>query len=340
MMATMRPTIARTLAAFALAACLAPPAAHAQRVVTYDTLAMGSPVAVSCGFCAGERFGVIFRELPPPARGLEAADFPLELREVHVAMASARLTGAAGSYACGGSTMGATIMAELEVWSGTTPPAGSIAAKPAMGAWDPAEQLLWVGPAAIQLSVSDMDGSSRYTTQFNRLIVQDAMGAPIPVDGAQRYIRVVLTLPDGMGTSSSCTDAMLTPPAGFPMRDGDGTIATERSFIYASGAGWFWNEGVPGGGIGGDWGIRIEVSPMGVPVDGGVDGGPDGGSDGGTDSGTDTGPNDGGAGADAGMADPGGGGCSCRVQPSDPPKSAWALGLMLVSLALRRRRRG
>ena len=53
--------------------------AAAQRTVAHDVLTGETPTALTCGFCAGEKIGVVFRELPGDAHGLDPADFPIQL---------------------------------------------------------------------------------------------------------------------------------------------------------------------------------------------------------------------------------------------------------------------
>jgi hypothetical protein len=333
----------RTLAAALLFTLLPAAAARAQRTVTQDTLSRDTPVALTCGFCGGERFGAIFRELPAPFRGLEPGDFPLRLHAVQVAMASATLvTGAGGGYTCEGRAAGGTALGDVEVYAGTMIPTGAILSQPADMPW-PGETLVWAATEVpLSLSTAEMDGSSRYEVMFNRLLTVGAMDAPIDVAAPASYLRVAVTLGTGMGTSASCVDMMLPEPTGFPMRDADGRIAMERSYIYASGAGFLWNEEAR---VNGDWGIRVEVEPLGGGTDdGGVpdtDGGADvdGGAD--TDAGSAT---DAGTGLDAGSGGGDGGddGCGCRIagrRRASHAAGALGLGALAAMFSRARRRR-
>jgi hypothetical protein len=308
--------------------------ATAQRVVSHDTLSGDSPVAVTCGFCAAERFGVLFRDLPAPARALAPSDFPLVLNEIRIALASARVTGSPGAYTCAGSTRGGTVTMDVDVYAGETPPTGSIRALPEADAW-PTETLVWAGSAPLAVSVAEADGSMRYEVNFNRFMVADETGGPVRVDAPNTYLRAVVTLAAGTDESQSCLDIGQMPPAAFPVRDNDGRIADERSFIYAVGIGWLWNEEVPGMPIGGDWGLRLQIT-----------------SDATTDPDAGPGPPDGGL-RDAGRPDGGlvfvdaggpgtaaGGGCGCHAVGARRTSGlgmGWLLAA-IVGLGWRRRR--
>lgn len=310
------------------AALLALPApAAAQLRIVHDTLGADMPTQITCGFCATEQFGVIFRDLPAGRRGLAPTDFPLTIDAVDVGLGAANVEAAR----CVPQRTGGTIVTALAIYVGDVPPTGSILALPEVGEW-PGETLVWASDEVpVTLSVENEMG--QYELQFNHLEIRDEMSMPMRVESGS-YLRVVFTLPAGApGTSDICA-APLEPAGGYPVRDNDGRIADERSFIYAAGAGWFWNEGVPGGGIDGDWGIRISVFPSGVSpgTDGGApgtDGGPDapdagGGGDGGTaamDAGPDPMPMD---------------GCGCRASGRAGGRSTAGLGLVLAALVARR----
>lgn len=328
-----------------------PAGARAQRTLAYDTLSDSTPVAVTCGFCAGEAFGVVFRELPTPLRGLDPGDFPIELRSVSIAMASARTTGSAGAYACEGVLAGGTVLATVEVWAGMTPPSGSIADRPIADAWTPGEILAWASDEVpIELSVPDADGSSRFALTLNTIELADESGGPVVIPMPATYVRVVVTLPGG-GESTACDALSLEGPGGVPVRDDDGRISDERSFIYAEGAGFLWNEEAraPGAsdGIAGDWAIRLSLVPSTTtpPRDGGPrpsDAGA-GGDAGELDGG---GALDAGAGEDAGGGGGGGDGCACAAAGSRTgragDRAAWAAtlaGAIAASVAARARRR-
>ncbi len=322
---------------FAIASALVALPASAQQTIAYDTLSADSPVAVTCGFCSGERFGVIFRDLPAPAVGLNADDFPIQLQAMQIALASADAIGSAASYTCSGSTVAGMASVGIAIYAGETVPS-DITAMPADDVW-PSESLVYSNPdVPVERSVADETGSASYTVNFNRLVLEDDLGAPFRVEAPNTYVRVVVTLNGGTDLSSASCDAlMLEPPSAFAVRDNDGVIANERDFIYADGAGWIWNEDVPGGGISGDWALRLEVVAEGMPM---ADGGttmPDAGP---ADSGS--GAPDSGGGGD-GSADTGttgdDGGCSAVgvVRPASP----WGLVALLFffGLAIRRARR-
>ncbi|MCB9591461.1 MAG: hypothetical protein H6719_01905 [Sandaracinaceae bacterium] len=324
----------RRLALFTCLGLLVPTAASAQLRVIHDTLSADTPTSITCGFCAGEQFGVIFRELPSGRRGLEPTDFPLTIDAIEVALGAAHVE----ASMCVPQRSGGTVTAAMAIYAGDTVPTGSILALPETGEWSATETLVWASDA-VPLGLSVENDMGLYELMFNRLEVADDMGMPITV-ASGTYLRVVITLPVGeAGTSNLCA-APLEPAGGYPMRDNDGLIANERSFIYAGGAGWFWNEGVPGGGIGGDWGIRLSVFPSGVVpgTDAGVMG---------TDAGTPdvdgggTPDVDGGATTDVDAGEtvtPPSDGCSCRAAAPSPGSPA-ALAVALLGLAWIARRR-
>jgi len=310
--------------------CTAP--ATAQLRIVHDTLSSETPTALTCGFCSGEQFGVVFRELPG-RRGLEPTDFPLEIDTIEIGMGAANVE----SGACVPQTTVRTISAALAIYAGTELPTGDIRSLPEVGEWNSSEVLVWATDAApLTLSVENAEG--RYELTLNSLEIRDEMMAPVAVASGS-YLRVVITLPEGTpGTSSVCTDP-LVPPDGFPIRDNDGRIADERNFLYAVGLGWFWNEAAPGGAINGDWAIRLGVFPSGVAP--GTDAGPPG-SDAGpaaTDGGAaidDAGPS---TGTDAGPETLPDDGCGCHAAGADAsPAHPLLLGLLAGALLLRRRR--
>ncbi len=298
--------------------------AAAQERVVQDTLSADTPTGVTCGFCATERFGVVFRELPAPRRGIEPEDFPLRLAAVQVAMAAATVS---PGPTCTPSTSGGTITAPIEIYAGSEIPTGAITSLPAEGPWNASEELVFAADAPLALSV-DADGMGRYAIDFNELEVRDESGGEIVVD-AGTYLRVVVTLP-AAEPATACTGG-LDLPGGFPVRDADGRIADERGFIYAAGVGWLWNEQAS---INGDWGIRLALFRA-PPRDGGtveLDASTSGDAGAVRDAG--------GAAMDAatapdGGAEPSGGGCSCRAGRSR--SAGWPLAIALACLALRRR---
>lgn len=304
----------------------APSTAWAQRRIVHDTLGAGVPTAVTCGFCAGEKFGVVFRELPAPRNGLDPADFPITLDTLELGMAAAGVA----SGACVASTTGGSIDAAVEIYAGDTVPTGDISGLPADAAWSTGETLVWSTDAA-PLTLSVADTSGRYELTVNTLQIRDDLDMPIVVPSGS-YLRVVVTLPAGTPGSSSLCEPTFESPGGFPVRDDDGQIAPERNFIYALGAGWFWNESFPGGEIGGDWAIRLGVFANGPGrTDGGVS------ADAGTtpDAGSSI---DGGGGADAGVG-PVDEGCGCRAaRPSHAGLAPALLALVGLTAFARRRK--
>lgn len=321
----------------ALLSTLALPAAAQPRVVTFDSLGGETPSAVTCGFCAGEKFGVVFRDLPPPSRGLDADEFPIELRTVRVAVASARVM----AGACSGTTEGGVGLATLAVYAGETAPSGDISALPEDGPWPGETEVIVAEDLPLTRSSADVEGGSMFEVAFNELRLVDEGEPPVIVDRPNAYLRVVFTLQEEIGDrSSSCTSAGLPSPGMFPLRDNDGRIADERSFIFAGGLGWLWNEDSRIR-LGGDWGVRVEVVPMGSPDE---DAGPPA-MDAGTDAGAeeeDAGPAEEDAGRDAAAADAGrepmgDDGCGCRS--GGDPSGAILLALVIPLLARRRHRR-
>lgn len=294
-----------------LIALLALPA-HAQRTVAYDTVSDGFPAAVTCGFCAGEKFGVVFYELPG-GTGLRADEFPLTLTAIQIAVARIRVTGSAlgGGYTCAGSNMEGTVDLTLDVFAGETVPT-SIRNLPASGAW-PGETMVLTTEATATVSVATADGGSEFNVTLNEIPIPEG---GVLVEAPATYLRVVASIPGG-GSSASCTELGFTSPGAVAIRDDDGRVAPRRSLLYALPVdlgglgipgGWYWNEEVPsddGGppGVAGDWALRISVSPSSAPpVDAGptpprdagtLDGGPIATEDAGTSSDAST-PFDGG----------------------------------------------
>jgi MYXO-CTERM domain-containing protein len=319
-----------------LFALLAPSPALAQITIAHDTLSPSTPVAVTCGFCAEEAFGVVFRELPI-GRGVNPGDFPLELRGIEVAMASARTTGSPGAYVCQGTLMDGTIHAEVWIYAGVTMPTGPIGSIPVRDPWSTGETLVWASDdVPIEPSRPDVEGSAMFMLGLNTFDLTNEFGETIVVDAPNTYLRVVVVIPEG-GGSTLCTGASMMPPAGVPMRDDDGRIAPERSFIYAAGTGFLWNEMA---GVNGDWAIRVSIVPStAMSPDGGRrDAGPrDAGRRDAGPAMADTGAtSDLDAGPDAGPPAPGGG-CSCRTAPRSRSWLGAALGLVVLAAARRRR---
>jgi MYXO-CTERM domain-containing protein len=283
----MRPNLVSFCVIFLSMGALAAPAA-AQRTIAYDTVSESTPAAVSCGFCAGEKFGVIFREIAPGV-GLQTDEFPLTINSFKVAVASASVMGDGiiTPFSCQGSGEGGTVGVTLEAYAGTDVPTGSIVSKPATGPWA-GEMMVFAESVELERSIETTPGSRMYNVMINTIMVDGG----VMVDAPNTYVRVVATIPSG-GMSASCTALTLSPPGAVGIRDDDGRIDNEIGFIYAlnpiSGLGgipqgWHWNESmmisdpVTGAtGIGGDWLIRMDITPAsGPPPDAGTT--PDGGS--------------------------------------------------------------
>ncbi len=320
-----------------LLTALVPSVASAQQVLSHDTIAGDTNVAITCGFCANEKIGVIFRELSTPRNGLEPSDFPIEVEGVQVALANAQISMLG---ACVGAVDAATIDVSIEIWAGIEPVEGDgLDEMPVEGPWGGPdnEMLLVQSVTPVTLSTADAPGSMRYEAQFNELALIEEDGRALRVEAPYKYLRVVVTLMGGRGESPPCEAGGFEAPGGFPIRDDDGVIQANRSFFYASGVGWIWNDDErPMFHINGDWAIRIEYNSAGSGTrDGGStpdasirrdatifdsgDGGPDGGSGDDDDD------------------------CSCAVPGAKPPTESdrgWALLAFAAGLcAVRRRRR-
>lgn len=312
--------------ALALAGALAS-RASAQQTIAYDTLSESAPVGLSCGFCASEAYGVIFREIGGIA-GLQPTAFPLEVQSVSLALGAAEVTGSPGQ--CHGLAAGGQALVHLEVWAGTTlVDADDIHAMPAIGAAWPGEELVAsFDDLPVQMSVPTADGGTGFNLMLNEIpLAVDPDPFPT-VDETHRYLRVVVQLQDG-GSSSTCAP-MTDAPAGFPVRDDDGTIDDHRAFIFASGGvGWLWNDTA---GVHGDWGLRVKVRSLARP-DAGVDAaGLDAGSTSDAGSTVDAAALDGGSTAPAPAS-------SCGCAASVPRTSALAaIGLVGLAALLARRR--
>lgn len=253
-------------------------AAAQGRDVTFDSVTTGTPATIECGFCAGERFGTVFRQLASPTRpGLRTSEFPLRLDSMLVAVARTNESGGA----CSGTSAEGTVSMMIEAYAGTTPPRGSILSKPSSGPW-PGETMVFGQSADLQLSVESPPGSMMYNIMVNTVSID--MGVMVPAPNT--YIRVVVTIPNGSGTTTAETCGLLelSPPGAVGLIDGDGPIENEVDFIYAINPlgdlvgypeGWHWNEeSNPSAGvmpINGDWVLRIHVTPMGgTETDGGT----------------------------------------------------------------------
>jgi hypothetical protein len=301
------------------------PRAHAQVTLAQDTLSMDSPAAALCGFCGSEGFGVVFRELPAPARGLLAEDFPLTLRYVEVALGAARLDGTTCQTVAEGGTVGV----DLEVWAGVTPPGETIGAAMPGEPWPGTSEELVFGATDVPIELSiPASGAMGFSLQLNRFEVMDEMGMPLRIASPFTYLRVYVQLHDSALPGPSCPFSS----DGSPLRD-DGRIADQRSYILANGMGFLWNEDAR---VGGDWAVRLGIIPAippavdagprpdtGVTVDGGVGGADAAGLDAGASAGADAGPSG------------GGGGCSCRAAGGEERGSLLA-SLFVLAAALAR----
>lgn len=288
-------------ASFVFALSTLAPRVEAQRIVTFDTVSPETGSAVTCGFCAGEKFGVVFRELER-GNGLEREDFPFVLRGVRVALANASVV----DGLCQGSMVAGDAVMSMQVYGGVTAPSGDISANPEEGPWDGETLLIEAIDVPLTRSALSEDGM-RYMVELNDLQIRDPeTDEDIRVEAPMTYVRVAFTFGEQADRNPACESMGLVSPTAFPMRDTDGVIQDERDFIFgAGGLGWQWNEDV---GVAGDWAVRLEVEIEGTVFDdaGTPDPGPtDAGSEdaGAADAGTD------GANPDAGEAG-GGGGCA------------------------------
>lgn len=269
--------------------------AQAQRHVQYDTLSDSTPAAISCGFCAGEKFGMVFRPLSG-GRGLRPEDFPFALNSIEVAVARTQVTGDLFSgYMCQGTAGGGMVSMMIGVYAGETPPSGSIVSMPVTGPW-PGESMVFGESTDLTLSTETSAGSMMYDVMFNTI----DMGA-IRVDPPNTYIRVAIDIPTG-GTSASCSDLGIGGPGAVGIRDDDGRIDSTVDYIYAINPlgglggisqGWHWNEdpeisdpATGTTGINGEWGIRLNIMPMGTTTPDAGTPMPDAGTPPMTDSGT------------------------------------------------------
>ncbi|MBW2461008.1 MAG: hypothetical protein JRH11_05140 [Deltaproteobacteria bacterium] len=284
----MRPTTLALIAATTSSLLLVAGSAAAQRVVAYDTASVGTPAAVTCGFCGGEKFGVVFRELGAGV-GLQADEFPLTINSLQIAVASATVTGDGLStpVLCRGSAEEGTVGVTVEIYAGPTAPTGSILDNPQVGPWA-GETEIFAQSIDLTRSFEMPSGSAMYNVELNDVTVDG--GAM--VDASNTYVRVVATVPSG-GSSTTCTTLGLPSPGAVGIRDNDGRIGNNVGFIYALNPldgllgiaeGWHWNESpeitdIMGGaaGIDGDWLIRMNIAPAsgptpdaGVPTDSGT----------------------------------------------------------------------
>jgi len=313
-----------------LAAALSQPsAARAQRSLAYDTLSSETPGAVSCGFCGGEKAAVIYYELPGGG-GLRPSEFPLLVRELVVAVASAA-PGAGG--ACVAGTTPREGLFDIAVYAGTTVPT-AVNTLPADGVWPGEVEVTAAVEVPLALSIS----SSATVPMFDvNLLTLELDAAGLRVEAGYTYLRVVLGIqPDAAVTSSTCPAGQ--GPSGLPMRD-DARIGPRRNLIYAGpSAGWLWNEEA---GVAGDWAIRLDIRPMGAGADGGAPG--DAGSSDDAGSVRDASVEMDASAVDAGIVSPpaesdDGCGCSLVGAARSRPR-ALVLAALCVTLALCRQRR-
>ncbi len=250
--------------------------AFAQSVtIQYDEAVQDSQAAITCGFCAGEKYGVLYYALPGNT-GLLPSMFPLTLENVQIAVASTRVTGdALSGFQCVGDVVAGMAEASLEIYAGATPPA-NIANLPPTGVWPGETSVFGPMPVMLERSVEmGAMGSGQWDVRLNSVPIGVMVAAP------NTYLRVVITIPAG-GVSASCSALGFQPPGISPFRDANGRIGNRRNFIYQVGfpqlgipAEWTWSEAVQdpitgGSGIGGDWIIRLDVAPQSVAADAGV----------------------------------------------------------------------
>lgn len=322
----MRHSIALTLLAVTLS--YASPAS-ADRTLAQDTMSTSTPVAVSCGFCAMEAFGVVFADIG--TGGLQPSDFPLTLNSISLALGAAYVSGVGSAATCHGIAAGGDTLVHVEIWAGTTvPETADIHAMPVAGSPWPGEDLVFtLDDVPVTMSTPTTDGASDFNLMLNPLALGDATTPAPMVDATHTYLRAVVVL-GATGMSSTCTPDT-NAPTGFPLRDDDAVVQSHRSFIYATGAGWLWNEAV---GVHGDWGIRLGVlsGPPGDagPIDAAVV----------ADAGADAGATamDAATGTDAAMIAAGGSrSCGCRAGArSSSPASAALLALLALALYSRK----
>lgn len=303
-----------------------PSSASAQQEIAYDTLSDMSSARVQCGFCSGERFGTIFKDLGE-GQGLPSSSFPLSLRTISLALAKTTYL----DSVCTPSADAETVLVSLNVYAGEEAPT-DLTDMPTDGEW-PGESLIYTNEE-VALTSSPIADGSEVNTMFQPFIPTGEDDTVIHVEAPATYIRVVVGLLDGDEGSNDACGGPAAGPSAAPIIDADGRIADHTGFILAGGVSshWFWNEDVPGGGISGDWALRISIVPSGSSdTDAGV-------VDSGTPAEEDSGPI---APIDAGTepVDGGGdsGGCSVGVQRGATP-THFVLTLFALFFVARRRR--
>ena len=273
-----------------------PLSAGAQQEIRLDSIRQDSEAAITCGFCAGEKFGVIFRELAGGA-GLPAGHFPLTLNKVQVAVAATEVR----NLDCQPAAMGGMVNGTMEVYAGQTAPT-TINTLPSAGPWPGEIAIVQATQVQLERSVATGGNIRNWDVRLNALPVNQIVPAP------NTYIRVNFSIASG-GYSDACSILGFQPPNISPFRDDDGSTG-RTSYIFRLGTilnaeEFLFNEDfldpTTGSAINGDWLVRLEVTPSGGPP-------PDAGVPLPTDSGVppDTGvPPDSGVHPDAAPADSG-----------------------------------
>ena len=229
--------------------------------VRNDDIRIDSEAYISCGFCAGEKFGALFYDPVLPT-----ATFPLTLSKIKVALASITVVQSGGGFICEPGA-GGMLNVSYEAYAGTSVPS-SITALPQNGIWPGETILMPLTSVPITLSEPTSPGASDYRLNLNEIPIN---GVTVPPP--HTYIRVVFTIPTGAVQSASCSALGLGPPGGVSFRDTDITGRSRRNFIYQIdptnivGDRWVFNEAfidpVSGSNINGDWIIRLEVESTG-----------------------------------------------------------------------------
>lgn len=257
------PLARRSVAGLLGAALLLPAVAAAQsQQIRYDNIRQDSDAAITCGFCAGEKFGVIFRTGANQG-GIPQGAIPFTLNAVQIAVASTIVD---DSLTCQPSNMGGMVNGTMEIYAGMAPPT-SITTLPAAGPW-PGESTIVAGTQVqLERSIEATMGSGQWDVRLNSLPINQPVGAP------NTYVRVVFTIGAG-GMSASCQLLGFQPPNISPFRDNN-DVVPRTSFIYQLGIQgindpqWTFNEDFrdpsTGQHIRGDWLIRLEATPFGGP---------------------------------------------------------------------------
>jgi MYXO-CTERM domain-containing protein len=324
----------RSTAAFAIVTLCTTGALAQQETIQYDSVVVDTQAAITCGFCAGEKYGVIFYALGP-TDGLQPTQFPFMLDTLQLPIAPTQVTGdILSGFVCEPRAESGMVGIDLEIYTGRTIP-GTIDNQ-STGAW-PDETLIF-GPvsASLEYSAENPVGSGSWEVRLNTIQIGTMVSAP------DTYVRVVVNIGNG-GSSEACSLLSLSPPNISPFRDNDGRVGPRRNFIREAANSllgtpekWTWTEDVmdltTGATINGDWMIRLQITPQTVvpPDDAGIDdsaiadaGADSGAGDSGDGGGGDTGAGDTGTLQDSGAADIGGGGGAPTIT-SISPSSAFA----------------